>query len=75
MRNMASSSIISMQIDGEPMETMIDFIYLDSKISADGDCSHDIKTLLLGRKTVTDLGSILKSRDSYFADKGPSSQS
>ena len=75
MRNMASSSIISMQIDGEPMETVIDFIYLDSKISADGDCSHDIKTLLLGRKTVTDLGSILKSRDSYFADKGPSSQS
>ena len=47
---MASSSIISMQIDGEPMETVIDFIYLDSKISADGDCSHDIKTFAPWKK-------------------------
>ena len=72
---MESGPITSWQTDGEKMETVIEFILGGSKISADGDCSHDIKTLLLGRKTVTDLGSILKSRDSYFADKGPSSQS
>ena len=61
---MASSPIISWQIDGETMETVTDFIFLGSKITADGDCSHDIKRyLLLGRKAMTNLNSILKSRD------------
>ena len=61
---MASSPIISWQIDGETMETVTDFIFLDSKITADGDCSHEIKRhLLLGRKAMTNLDSILKSRD------------
>ena len=64
-----------MQIDGETMETMRDFIFLCSEITADGGCSHEIKRcLLLGRKTMTNLDSIFKSRD-YFADKNPSSQS
>ena len=59
----ASSSIISWQIDGETMETVRDFIFLGSKITADGDCSHEIKRcLLLGRKAMTNLDSILKSR-------------
>ena len=61
---MASSPITSWQIDGETMETVIDFIFLDSKITADGGCSHEIKRcLLLGRKAMTNLDSILKSRD------------
>ena len=61
---MASVPITSWQIDGETMETVRDFIFLGSKITADGDCNHDIKRhLLLGRKAVTNLGSILKSRD------------
>ena len=61
---MASSSITPWQIDGETMETVIDFITLDSKITADGDCSHEIKRcLLLERKAMTNLDSILKSRD------------
>ena len=61
---MASSSITSWQIDGETMETMADFIILGSKITADGDCSHEIKRhLLLARKVMTNLNSILKSRD------------
>ena len=61
---MASDSITSWQIDGETMETMTGFIFLGSKIIADGDCSHEIKRhLLLGRKTVTNLDSIFKSRD------------
>ena len=61
---MASGPITSWQIDGETMETVTDFIFLDSKISADGDCSHEIKRhLLLGRKVMTNLESILKSRD------------
>ena len=61
---MASSSIISWQIDGETMETVTSFIFLGSKIIADGDCSHEIKRrLLLGRKVMTNLDSILKSRD------------
>ena len=60
---MASSPITSWQIDGETMETVTDFIFLDSKITADGDCSHEIKRhLLLGRKAITNLDSILKSR-------------
>ena len=63
-KTMASSPITSWQIDGEMMETMADFVFLSSKITADGDCSHEIKRhLLLGRKAMTDLESILKSRD------------
>ena len=61
---MASGPITSWQISGETMETVRDFIFLGSKITADGDCSHEIKRcLLLGRKAVTNLDSILKSRD------------
>ena len=62
---MASGPIISWQIDGETVETVTDFIFLVSKITADGDCSHEIKRhLLLERKVLTNLDSILKSRDS-----------
>ena len=69
MKIMASSPITSWQIDGETMKTVTDFIFLGSKITADGDCSHEIKRcFLLGRKSVTNLDSILKSRD--IADKG-----
>ena len=61
---MASSPITSWQIDGETVETMSDFIFLGSKITTDGDCSHEIKRrLLLGRKVMTNLDSIFKSRD------------
>ena len=61
---MASGRITSWQIDGETMETVTDFIFLGSKITTDGDCSHEIKRhLLLGRKAMTNLDSILKSRD------------
>ena len=61
---MASGPITSWQVDGETMETATDFIFLNSKITADGDCSHEIKRcLLLGRKAITNLDSILKSRD------------
>ena len=64
MKIMASSPIASWQIDGETMETVTDFIFLGSKMSADGDCSHEIKRHLLpGRKVMTNLDSILKSRD------------
>ena len=61
---MASSPIISWEIDGETVETVSDFIFLGFRITADGDCSHEIKRrLLLGRKVMTSLDSILKSRD------------
>ena len=61
---MASGPITSWQLDGETMETVIDFIFLGSKITVDGDCSHEIKRpLLLGRKAMTNLDSMLKSRD------------
>ena len=61
---MASGPITSWEIDGETVETVSDFIFLGSKITADGDCSHEIKKhLLLGRKVMTNLDSILKSRD------------
>ena len=61
---MASSPITAWQIDGETVETVADFIFLGSKITADGECSHEIKRqLLLGRKAMTKLDSILKSRD------------
>ena len=63
MKILASTPITSWQIDGETMETMTDFIFLGSKITADGDCSHEIKRLLLlGRKVMISLDSILKSR-------------
>ena len=71
---MASGPITLWQIDGETVETVADFIFLHSQITADGDWSHEIKRrLLLGRKVVTNLDSILKSRD--ITDKGPYSQS
>ena len=61
---MASGPITSWEIDGETVETVTDFIFLGSKITADGDCNHEIKRcLLLGRKTMTNLDSLLKSRD------------
>ena len=64
MKIMTSGPVTSWQIDGETMETVRDFIFLVSKINADGDCSHEIKRcLLLGRKAMTNLNSILKSRD------------
>ena len=67
---MASGPITSWQIDGETLETVSDFIFLGSKITADGDCSHDIKRhLLLGRKVITSLDSILKSRDITLSTK------
>ena len=67
---MASSPITSWQIDGETMETVRDFIFGGSKITADGDCSHEIRRrLLLGRKAMTNLDSILKSRDITFPKK------
>ena len=72
---MASGPIISWQIDGGKVETVTDFIYLDSKITADSECSHEIKRyLLLGRKAMTNLYSALKSRKHHFANKGPFSQ-
>ena len=67
---MASGPITSWQIDGEAMETVRDFIFLGSKITADGDCSHEIKRcLFLGRKVMTNLDSILKSRDITLSTK------
>ena len=66
---MASGPITSWQIDGETVETVADFMFLGSKITADGECSHEIKRLLLlGRKVMTNLDSILKS-EHYFAEK------
>ena len=66
----ASGPVTSWQIDGERMETVRDFIFLGSKITADGDCSHEIKRhLLLGRKVMTNLDSILKSRDITLSTK------
>ena len=80
---MASGPITSWQTDGQTVETVADFNFLGSKITADGDCSHEIKRFLLpGRKAMTNLGSILKNLGSilkkqrhYFANKGLSSQS
>ena len=72
---MASGPNTSWEIAGETVETVSDFIFWGSRITAEGDCSHEIKRcLLLWRKAMTNLDSILKSRD-YFANKGPSSQS
>ena len=67
---MAFDPIISWQVDGQTLETVTDFIFLDSKITADGDCSHEIKRiLLLGRKAMTNPDSILKSRDATLPTK------
>ena len=67
---MASGPITSWQIDGETVETVADFIFLGSKITADGDCSHEIKRHLpLGRKVITNLDSILKSKDIIFCQQ------
>ena len=75
MKKKASGPIISWEIDGETMETETDFIFLGSRITADGDCSHEIKRhLLLGGKAITNLDSILKEQRHYFANKGPSRQ-
>ena len=72
---MASSPITSWRIDWETMETVTDFIFLGSKITADGDCSHETKRrLLLGRKVMTTHRQHIKKQRHYFADKGPSSQ-
>ena len=72
---MASGPITSWQIDGETMETVTDFIFLGSKITAGVDCSHEIKRhFFLGRKAMTKLDSILKKQRHYFTNKGPHSQ-
>ena len=72
---MAFSPITSWQINGETVETVADFIFLDSKITIDGDCSHEIqRRLLLGRKVMTNLDSIIQKQRHYFANKGSSSQ-
>ena len=74
MKIITSGPFSSWQIDGEAIETMTEFTFLVSKITADGDCSHELKRrLLLGRKVMTNLDSLLKSRH-YFANKGPPSQ-
>ena len=73
---MASGPITSWEIDGERVETVSDFIWGGSKITADGDCSHEIKRrLLLRRKVMTNLDSIIKKQRHYFGNNGPSSQS
>ena len=70
MKKMASNAITSWQIDGETIETVTDFVFLGSKITADGDCSHEVKrSLLLGRKAMANLDSILKSRDIILLTK------
>ena len=72
---MVSGHITSWEIDGDTVETVSDFICLGSKITADGDCSHEIKRhLLLVRKVISSLDSILKKQRHYFGNKGPSSQ-
>ena len=72
---MASDPITSWQLDGETVETVADFIFLGSKITADGDCSHENKThLLLGKKSCDQPRQHIKKQRHYFANKGPSSQ-
>ena len=72
---MASGPITSWEIYGETVETVSDFIFLGSKITADGNCSHEIKRrLLLGREVMTNIDSVFKKQRHYFANKGPSSQ-
>ena len=72
---MASGPIISWKIEEEKVEAVTDFIFLGFKIIVDGDCSHEVKRhLLLGRKAMTNLGSVLKKQRHHFADKGPHCQ-
>ena len=75
MKIMASSPITSWQIDGETMETVTDFIFLASKVTTDGDCSHEIKRLALWKKSYDQPRQHIKKQRHDFADKGPSSQS
>ena len=76
MKIMASDPISSLQTDGEITETVSDFIFLGSKVTADGDCSHEIeRCLLLGRKSYNQPRQHIKNQRHYFAEKGPSSQS
>ena len=75
MKIMASSPITSWQIDGKTMETVTDFIFLGSKITADGDCSHEIKILAPWKKSYDQSRQHIRKQRHYFADKGPSSQS
>ena len=72
---MASSPITSWQIDGETVETVSDFIFLSSKINADGDCSHEIKTLAPWKKSYDQPRQHIKKQRHHFADKGPNNQS
>ena len=72
---MATSPITSWQIDGETMETVADFIFLGSKITADGDCSHQLKDAWLWKKSCDKPRQRIKKQGHYFDDKGPSSQS
>ena len=72
---MASGPITSWEIDGETMETVRDFIFLDSKITADGDCGYEIKTLAPWKKSYDQPRQHIKKQKHYFANKGPSSQS
>ena len=72
---MASGPITSREIDGETAETVTDFIFLGSKITADGDCSHEIKRLTPWKKIYDQPGQYIKKQRHYFANKGPSSQS
>ena len=71
---MASGPIISWQIDGETMETVTDFVFLGSRITADGDCSHEIKMLAPWKKSYDQPRQHIKEQRHYFANKGPSSQ-
>ena len=76
MKIMTSGPITAWEIDGETVETVSDFIFLGSKITADGDFSHEIKRhLLLGRKAMINLDYVIKKQRHYFVDKGPSCQS
>ena len=75
MKIMASGPITSWQIDGNTMETVTDFIFLGSKITADGDCSHEIKTLAPWKRSYDQPRQHIKKQRHYFVDKGPSSQS
>ena len=75
MKIMASGPITSWQYDGETMETVTDFIFLGFKITADGDCSHEIKTLALWKKSYDKPRQHIKKQRHYFSNKGPSSQS
>ena len=68
---MAPGPLTSWQIDGEKVEVVADFLFLGSKITADGDCSHEIRHLLLGRKAMTNLDSVLKKKRHYSANKVP----